>query len=434
MESSALILSCLASILDNTLFNQLTVIAHAMLCMNGRITMLGISRWTDKGGSYRTVQRFFNSVIDWKSLNFTLLRSKVKDTDVVILAGDVTTVTKSGKLTFGLGKFFSSIYSKPVKGIAFQCLSVINVTNKKSWPLMSEQFAPSPKVDAKEKLKDKVKKKPGRPKGSVSKNKKNPKLNDEMTQVMSMIMSTKSLIGKAFNVAYFVYDGAFGNNAAAQMVTSCGMNLISKLRQDSSLFLRYEGNHSGKGRPRKYGKKINYKNLPSKHKLSDSTEDNVRTVIYQFIALNKNFYLPLNVVVIQKINLITGAVAHVLLVSSDSVLGGNDIIEYYSARFQIEFNFRDAKQYWGLEDFMVTSQTAVYNSANIAFWMVNFSQSLLEASNAKSILDLKAHYHGLRYAKEALKLFPKNAQPFNNSALFDKLSMIGRIHEAKIAS
>jgi len=434
MESSALILSCLASILDNTLFNQLTVIAHAMLCMNGRITMLGISRWTDKGGSYRTVQRFFNSVIDWKSLNFTLLRSKVKDTDVVILAGDVTTVTKSGKLTFGLGKFFSSIYSKPVKGIAFQCLSVINITNKKSWPLMSEQFTPSPKVDAKEKLKDKVKKKPGRPKGSVSKNKKNPKLNDEMTQVKSMIMSTKSLIGKAFNVAYFVYDGAFGNNAAAQMVTSCGMNLISKLRQDSSLFLRYEGNHSGKGRPRKYGKKINYKNLPSKHKLSDSTEDNVRTVIYQFIALNKNFHLPLNVVVIQKINLITGAVAHVLLFSSDSVLGGNDIIEYYSARFQIEFNFRDAKQYWGLEDFMVTSQTAVYNSANIAFWMVNFSQSLLEASNAKSILDLKAHYHGLRYAKEALKLFPKNAQPFNNSALFDKLSMIGRIPEAKIAS
>ena len=106
MESSALILSCLASILDNTLFNQLTVIAHAMLCMNGRITMLGISRWTEKGGSYRTVQRFFNSVIDWKSLNFALLKSKLKDTDVIVLAGDMTTVTKSGKLTFGLGKFF----------------------------------------------------------------------------------------------------------------------------------------------------------------------------------------------------------------------------------------------------------------------------------------------------------------------------------------
>jgi putative transposase len=27
-------------------------------------------------------------------------------------------------------------------------------------------------------------------------------------------------------------------------------------------------------------------------------------------------------------------------------------VDYYSLRFQIEFNFRDAKQYWGLEDFM----------------------------------------------------------------------------------
>ncbi|WP_443689872.1 hypothetical protein [Nostoc mirabile] len=35
------------------------------------------------------------------------------------------------------------------------------------------------------------------------------------------------------------------------------------------------------------------------------------------------------------------------------------IIDYYRLRFQIEFNFRDAKQFWGLEDFMNLSQTAV---------------------------------------------------------------------------
>ena len=28
------------------------------------------------------------------------------------------------------------------------------------------------------------------------------------------------------------------------------------------------------------------------------------------------------------------------------------LIDYYALRFQIEFNFRDAKQFWGLEDFM----------------------------------------------------------------------------------
>ena len=42
----------------------------------------------------------------------------------------------------------------------------------------------------------------------------------------------------------------------------------------------------------------------------------------------------------------------------------------YRLRFQIEFNFRDAKQYWGLDDFMNTSPTAVTNAANLALFMV----------------------------------------------------------------
>ena len=53
------------------------------------------------------------------------------------------------------------------------------------------------------------------------------------------------------------------------------------------------------------------------------------------------------------------------------------IIEYYKLRFQIEFHFRDAKQFWGLEDFMNLSQTAVTNAANLAFFMVNLSHHLL---------------------------------------------------------
>jgi putative transposase len=35
------------------------------------------------------------------------------------------------------------------------------------------------------------------------------------------------------------------------------------------------------------------------------------------------------------------------------------IVDYYSLRFQIEFNFRDAKQHWGLEDFMNVSPQAI---------------------------------------------------------------------------
>jgi len=31
----------------------------ALLTMTGRVTMFGIARWTEKGGSYRTIQRFY---------------------------------------------------------------------------------------------------------------------------------------------------------------------------------------------------------------------------------------------------------------------------------------------------------------------------------------------------------------------------------------
>ena len=43
----------------NTVLRQLQIVAMAMLAMTGRVTMLGISRWAGEGGSYRTIQRFF---------------------------------------------------------------------------------------------------------------------------------------------------------------------------------------------------------------------------------------------------------------------------------------------------------------------------------------------------------------------------------------
>lgn len=43
--------------------------------MRGRITMLGISRWSEKGGSYKTIERFFNTAIDWGAVNWILIET-----------------------------------------------------------------------------------------------------------------------------------------------------------------------------------------------------------------------------------------------------------------------------------------------------------------------------------------------------------------------
>jgi hypothetical protein len=84
-------------------------------------------------------------------------------------------------------------------------------------------------------------------------------------------------------------------------------------------------------------------------------------------GLHKEFGQPLNVVVILKTKLSkvpgeagTGERAHVLLFSSDLSLAADKLIDYYSLRFQIEFTFRDAKQFWGLEDFMNVAETPIH--------------------------------------------------------------------------
>ena len=430
MNEITKILYCLASVIDSTTLRQLTTISSAMLCMTGRITMLSISRWAGAGGSYRTIQRFFTTPIAWEKLNWVLVKKKFDKTSVILLAGDATTVTKAGSSTYGVGKFFSSIYSKVVNGISFQCLSLIDAKTRKSFPIMIEQILPKNKAET-QAHESKTKRGVGRPKGSQNKNKSDVKLNAEMTQLKGMLSNIKGLIADVIKPVYFLYDGAFGNNAGAQLVIQCGLQLISKLKNNSALYLPWEGKYLGRGAPRKYGSKIDFRKIPESFQKNETTKDNILTRYFQLQVLSKSFACPLNIVVIYKKNLLTGKVGHVILFSTDLDLSWDKIVEYYSLRFQIEFNFRDAKQFWGLEDFMVVKDICVTNAANLSFYMVNLSQSLLPSSNAISMNDLKSHYHGLRYVDEVFKLLPKNTEIIKNDALIERVSALGRIHELK---
>ena len=125
---------------------------------------------------------------------------------------------------------------------------------------------------------------------------------------------------------------------------------------------------------------------------------------------NKKFPDPVNVVCIKKTNLTSKQQAHVLLFSSDLELDAEKMIDYYSLRFQIEFNFRDAKQYWGLQGFMNVNKTPVNNAANMSMFMVNVRAKLMEKNRCQnpeySVSDLKSHYRSLKYIHEILKILP----------------------------
>jgi len=433
------LLLCFEQAVDKTTLKQLSRIALALLTMTGRVTMRGISRWTEKGGSYRTVQRFFNAVAPWATVHWLFVSHKLlRAGGEYIIAGDETVVTKAGKQTYGLDRFFSSIYNRPVPGLAFFALSLVSVEERQSYPLLVEQRVRSDEEKQAAKKKRKAKKatkpkgKPGRPKGCKQKDKTVVEWTPELRFIQSMLLRLVAQLAK-LPVKYVVMDGHFGNNNALQMVRQATpWHLISKLRHDAALYFLYDGEQKPVGRHKRYGDKVNYRALPEKYLVKTAKEAQILTQTYQATMLHKSFAQPLNVVIVVKRNLVTNACAHVVLFSSDLALTHDKLVDYYVLRFQLEFNFRDAKQFWGLEDFMNIKQVPVTNAVNLAFFMCNLSQVLLRQLRKESpdcgILDLKALCRGRRYAVETLNLLPQKPHPFISNQIVHAVATLGSIH------
>jgi len=415
-------------------------VVFGMLVASGRITMLGLSRWTEKGGSYRTIQRFYHSLLPWNRIQWLFFRKRfLKPEDEYIAAGDEVVVSKAGKETYGLDRFFSGIQQRVIPSLSFFAFSLVNVREERSYPMQAVQVVKSSEEKAASKAKAEArktaeKKKRGRPKGSKNKAKKEVVLNAELLRIQKALKSLLETVGMSINLKYVVLDGHFGNYPSAFMVKQTKLDLISKMRSDVALYPAFEGEYSGTGRPAKYGEKVHVRQLDSKYLQETSTEDHLRTDIYQGQFFNKEFAFILNVVVILKTNLKTKAQAHVVLFSTDLEAAYDKIIKFYSLRFQIEFNFRDAKQHWGLEDFMNVKETAVTNAANLSFFMVNLSYALLqpfrEKQPAYSILDLKSHYRGCRYAFETIKMLPQKPDGILLAEIFEQIARLGMVHPA----
>ena len=113
-------------------------------------------------------------------------------------------------------------------------------------------------------------------------------------------------------------------------------------------------------------------------------------------------------------------------------LEAETLIDYYALRFQIEFNFRDAKQYWGLDDFINVKQTPVNTAAKLSMFMVNVAAKLKapfrSEQTAFGILDLKARYRGMKYLHEILKILPQKPETIVIDEIAEHLGAIGAIH------
>jgi len=432
------LLQNIASIASATVLQQMSHVIYGMLISNGRITMMELSRWTEKGGSYRTVQRLYHTPLLWLQIQWIFFMSQFHTMGrEYIAAGDEVVFGKAGRETYGLGRFFSSLQNRVIPGLSFFVFSLIDVQERQSYPIQTVQMIKELKREEK-KVKERStpsKKRPvGRPQGSKNKKKEPPILSPELLWIQPILQAFLAVLSGILAVRYLVMDGHFGNYPSAWMVLQTGLQLVSKLRFDAALYEPFAGKYRGRGPHPKYGDKVDVRKMKKKYLKADDTEAGIRTQIYQAALLNHEFASPINVVVILKTNLSSKKQAHVILFSTDLELSYEKLFDYYTLRFQIEFNFRDAKQYWGLDDFMNVKQTAVTNAANLSFFMVNFSSVLLRQYRKNnpdfSILDLKSHYRGCRYVSETIKLLPQKPDGILLSEIFQQIARLGMVHPA----
>jgi putative transposase len=434
--------TCYSTLLSATVISQLAIITQAVLTLTGRVTMRNISRWTESG-SYRNLQRFFAAAFPWAEMLVRFFETHLFDPEEeYLLAGDATCVTKAGKQSFGLDRFFSGVLGQVVRGLEFFVFSLISVKARKSYPLgvgqtvrsEAEKAELKKKREARKKKLSKTKKKSrrgrGRPKGVRNEVREEPKYSAELLRINGLLKRVIALVRKFVSLRYLVLDGHFGHAEAVRLARENCLELISKLRTDAALYEKYEGVQAGRGRPRKYGKKLNYEQIPVSFLRKSEREGSLATNYYEGIFLSRKFKAPVKVVIIEKVNLPENKIGRVILFSSDENLSWEKVVQYYALRFQIEFNFREAKQHFGLEDFMNTTEKGVENAANLSFLMILLSEKLLadRKESCVGINDLKSQFRGEYYALETIKIVEPKAEAILIEKVKKAISRIGSIH------
>jgi putative transposase len=262
----------------------------------------------------------------WATLFWVFFRHHVYRTEeVYLLVGDEVVTTKAGKHTHGLARFFSSLYGKPVPGLAFFALSLVSTPQRRSFPIRVEQVVRSDaekaankaKAEAKQRTSSTAKRRPGRPKGRKNTPQADVTLTPEFVRITGMLGALWPLIAGVVSLTSVVLDGHFGNHNALHRARQHNLHLIAKLRCDAALYFPSTGPYAGRDPHRKDGDKVDYDDLPLSDLKEPTVEGRLKTCVYQMHLLHRECTQPLNVVIIVKPNLRTQARAHVVLFSSD---------------------------------------------------------------------------------------------------------------------
>lgn len=403
---------------------QLADIIQCFYCVRYGTTTRSLSRYSSH--SLRSLFRFLQGDHSWIAIRLSLLKAFVFGEGLhFIAAADEVVEGKSGKLSHGLSRFYSSIAGKPIAGVCFFGLSLIEVGQRRSYFIGAKQVVYSPQDQqriAEQKTKRKAAKQraaqgeslpKGRKKGSPNKA-RSENITASFRAFQGLWQETMRLLKQylpLLRLTHLVADSAYGTLDYLTLAQQQGLHLISRLASNAALYQVHAGVYGGKGRKRLYGDKWKLTDMDSAYLKASREHQGYRYAFYQFQAYSKSIAgTKLNVVLLKTIRLKDNKESINVFFSDDLTLDYSTMMDYYALRFQIEFDFRDAKQHFGLSDFKNYKEQNLTNFVNLSLLMCLVSKILLEEYRPKlaigqlSILDLKILFSARNTAKKLFKL------------------------------
>ena len=323
----------------------LNILFTLWLAIPGRINYANLERFSHL--NEKTFRNWFKKPVEWVHVNANLVRvlqTKTRMGNRLILAVDATSNRKAGKCTPGLAKFWDSKLGKATLSLELSCCTLIDLEYRQAIPVHALQ-TPSVLLEGESRV-------------------------DHYTGHVQDVLGTLYPDVRA-QIVCVVGDAYYAKRTFVDGVTRAGKHFVSKLRSDANLNYLYNGPATGKpGRPQKYAGKVIWSDLSSWSLISS---DEVCCVCSSR-AFSPSLKRNLIVVCVTWFGL-TGKTRREVFFSTDLLKPALEVIECYRARFEMEFPFRDAKQFAGLMDSQSRQAKALEFHWNASFVVVSLARA-----------------------------------------------------------
>jgi len=326
----------------------LAVLFAMILALRGRVTGRNLSRYCEY--SERTIARQFRAVFDWPDFHQRVMTLALDPCSELVSAQDASVIPKSGKQTVGLGHFFNGCASRAERGVEISTVAVVNVTRRCAFTLAVAQTPPG--------------------EGPA----KRPPTEDEtrLDFYKQQLHDHRHRLPPP--VTYHCVDGYFAKKKYIDEVVDLKLHPITKLRHDANCRFLYTGPHpKRRGRKRKYDGKVNFHDL-SRFEDLGPLEDREHIHLYTALVWHVSLKHQLRVVVLVS-RKDPRKPRFMVLACTDLALDGRKVVVFYGARFQIEFLFRDSKQFTGLTDCQSRAEAVLDFHFNAALATLNLARA-----------------------------------------------------------